>query len=128
MGVGFRKKPEENHFVQQSGVIVSSGPEEVRDPENIDDRKAQRVDFIGTALIVNDIYEPEYQFVAKHSGNHTFRIGAPRDRSFEFMLSSAWSEGAVYNNAEDFTDYINKTALEYNDPVRTSFVRKQEKE
>jgi len=128
MGVGFRKKPAENHFVQEGGVIISSGPEEVKDPGNIDDREAQIVDFIGTALIVKDSYKPEYQFVSKHSGNHTFRIGTPRDESFEFMLSSAWSEGAVYNNAKDFTDYINKTALEYNDPVRTSFVRKQEKE
>jgi len=128
MGVGLRKKPEENHFVQEGGIIISSGPEEVRDPGNIDDRKAQRVDFIGSALIVKDIYKPEYQFVSKRSGNHTFKIGAPYDHSFEFMLSSAWSEGAVYNNAKDFSDYINKTALEYNEPVQTSFVRKQEKE
>ena len=128
MGVGFRKKPEENHFIQENGFIISSGPEEIRDPENIDDRKAQKVDFIGTALIVKDSYKPEYQFVSKRNGNHTFRIGAPLDHSFEFMLSSAWSEGAVYNNAKDFSDYIKKTALEYNHPVQTSFVRKQEKE
>ncbi|MCP4047013.1 MAG: DUF4861 domain-containing protein, partial [Gammaproteobacteria bacterium] len=128
MGVGLRKKPEENHFIQKNGVIISSGPEEVRDPENIDDREAQIVDFIGTALIVRDSYKPEYQFIEEHNGNHTFKIGAPDKQSFEFMLSSAWSEGAVYNNARDFTDYINKTALEYNDPVRTSFARKQEKE
>jgi hypothetical protein len=128
MGVGFRKKPQENHFVQEGGIIISSGPEEVKDPENIDDRQAQMVDFIGTALIVKDKYKPEYQFISKHGGNHSFRIGAPQDHSFEFMLSSAWSEGAVYNNAKEFSDYIKKTALEYNDPVQTSFVRKQKKE
>lgn len=128
MGVGFRKKPQENHFVQEAGIIISSGPEEIRDPENIDDRKAQQVDFVGTALIVKDTYKPEYQFVSDHQGNHTFRITAPRDNSFEFMLSSAWSEGAVYNSAKDFTDYIKKTALEYNDPVRARFVQEQTKE
>ena len=128
MGVGFRKKPQENHFIQEAGIIISSGPEEIRDPENIDDRKAQQVDFIGTSLIVKDIYKPEYQLVSDHHGNHTFRITAPRDNSFEFMLSSAWSEGAVYNNAKDFTDYIKKTALEYNDPVQARFVQEQRKE
>ena len=128
MGVGFRKKPEENHFVQEDGIIISSGPEAIKDPENIDDRKEHKVDFIGTALIVKDIYKPEYQFVSGHKGNHTFRISAPKDHSFEFMLSSAWSEGAVYNNSKDFTDYIRKTRLEYNSPVQSNFIQIQKKE
>ncbi len=128
MGVGFRKKPEENHFVQEDGIIISSGPEEIKDPENIDDRKAHVVEFIGTALIVKDTYKPEYQFVSDYKGNHTFRINDPQNHSFEFMVSSAWSEGAVYNNAKDFSDYIRKTSLEYGSPVQVSFVGKQEKE
>ena len=128
MGVGFRKKPEENHFVQKDGIIISSGPEAIKDPENIDDRKEHKVDFIGTALIVKDIYKPEYQFVSGHKGNHTFRISAPKDHSFEFMLSSAWSEGAVYNNKTDFSDYIKKTRLEYNSPVQSSFIQIQKKD
>jgi len=128
MGVGFRKKPAENHFVQQEGIIISSGPEEIRDPNNIDDREAQKVEFIGTALMVKDVYKPEYQFVGDHHGNHTFRITAPRDNTFEFMLASAWSEGAVYNNAKEFTDYIKMTSLEYGDPVQARFIRTQEKE
>ena len=128
MGVGFRKKPEENHFIQTNGIIISSGPEEIRDPENIDDRKAQRVEFIGTALIVKDVYKPKYQFVEDHRGNHAFRIENPQDQSFEFMLSSAWSEGAVYNNKKDFSDYIRKTSMEYNHPVRSNFIQIQKKE
>ena len=128
MGVGFRKKPEENHFIQENGIIISSGPEEIRDPENIDDREAQRVDFIGTALIVKDSYKPEYQYVSDHKGNHTFRIGVAKDNSFEFLLSSAWSEGAVYNNRKDFTDYIRKTSMEYNSPVQSNFIQIQKKE
>jgi len=127
MGVGFRKKPNENHFVQEEGIIISSGPEEIKDPGNIDDREAQMVEFIGTALLVRDDYKPEYQFVSGHKGNHTFRINAARDNSFEYLLSSAWSEGAVYNNRKDFSDYIRKTSLEYNHPVDSKFVRVQEK-
>jgi hypothetical protein len=128
MGVGFRKKPEENHFVQEGGLIISSGPEEIRDPENIDDREAQRVEFIGSALIVKDRYAPAYRFVEDHRGNHAFSINAPDGNSFEFMLASAWSEGAVYNNAEAFTEYIRKTRQEYNHPLDIRFAGQQEKE
>jgi hypothetical protein len=123
MGCGFRKKPDEDHFVNEGGIIISSGPEAIKDPENIDDREEHLVDFIGTALIVKDKYKPEYQFINEHKGNHAFKITASNDNSFEYLLSSAWSEGAVYNNKKDFTKYINKTAVEYNNPVNTDFVR-----
>ena len=86
------------------------------------------VEFIGTALLVRDDYKPEYQFVSGHKGNHTFRINAARDNGFEYLLSSAWSEGAVYNNKKDFSDYIRKTSLEYNHPVHDNFVQVQEKQ
>ncbi len=89
MGLGFRKKPEGDYFTQTNGVIISSGLEEVLDPENIGDREAQIVDFIGAALIVRDSYKPEYQLVEKHNGNHAFKTGAPDKQSFEVMLSSA---------------------------------------
>ena len=125
-GVGIRKKPEEDFFFVEDGVLVSSGPEEIRDPQNIDDREAQRVEFIGTALVVKDEYEPEYQFVSSRSGNHTFRINAAQDGSFEFLLSSAWSEGAVYNTRQDLLDYIRQTRLEYENPLSVEFVQAQE--
>jgi hypothetical protein len=126
-GVGFRKKPREDFFVQEGGVIISSGPEAIKDPENIDDREEVIVDFIGTALIVKDEYKPAYQFVSSRSGNHTFRITAAKDNSFEYLLSSAWSEGAVYNNRKDFAEYIRKTKLEYESPVAARFVQKQDR-
>ena len=63
MGVGIRKKPDEDLFVLENGVIISAGPESIRDPENIDDREEYRVDFVGTALIVKDVYKPTYQFM-----------------------------------------------------------------
>ena len=127
-GAGFRKKPGETLFVQEGGVIISGGPEAIRDPNFTDKQREQQVDFIGTALIVRDGYKPEYRFVESNNGNHTFAITAPRDNTFEFLLSSAWSDGAVYNNPKDFTDYIRKTALEYNNPLQIRFNGKQEKE
>lgn len=128
MGVGLRKKPAENYFVQEGGIIISSGPESIKDPENIDDRKEYTVDFVGSALIVKDSYKPEYQFVASHKGNHTFRITTPKQNTFEYLLSSAWSDGVVYNNKKDFSDYIRKTSLEYNNPILSKFTQLQEKQ
>ncbi len=78
-------------------------------------------------MIVKDEYNPAYQFVSDRNGNHTFRITSPKENSFEYLLSSAWSEGAVYNNSALFSDYIRKTATEYNNPLQTHFVIIQEK-
>jgi len=127
MGVGIRKKPDEDLFVQEDGVIISGGPESIRDPENIDDREEYEVDFVGTALIVKDDYKPYYQFVSSHNGNHTFKLTTAEDNTFEYLLSSAWSEGAVYNNEKDFSNYIRKTKLEYESPVQAGFVQIQDK-
>lgn len=121
MGYGFRKKKEEELFVQEGGMVVSGGPESIKDPENIDDRKEYVVDFVGTGLIVRDEYQPEYQFVEDYKGNHTFRIKSPTNNSFELLLASAWSEGVVYNNKEDFMKYMEKTRLEYNNPLQARF-------
>lgn len=126
-GCGIRKKPDENHFIQEGGIILSSGPEGIKDPEKIDDREEYMVDFIGSALVVKEEYRPEYQLIEKHGGNHTFRIETPNGNSFEYMIASAWSEGAVYNTAEAFTDYIRMTAREYNHPLQTRFTGIQTK-
>ena len=126
MGVGIRKKSDEDHFILEDGIIVSSGPESIKDPENIDDREEYRVDFVGTALIVKDDYKPAYQFVKSHDGNHTFKLTTANDHTFEYLLSSAWSEGAVYSNEKDFSDYIRKTKLEYESPVQARFAQIQD--
>ncbi len=125
-GCGFKKKPQEDHFIQEEGLIISSGPEGIRDPEKIDDREDYQVDFIGSALVVKDEYKPEYAYIPGHGGNHTFKV-TPHHHTYEFMLASAWSEGAVYNNKEDFTTYIRKTHQEYNNPLQVDFVNTQEK-
>jgi len=125
-GCGFRKKPQEDHFIQEDGIIISSGPEAIRDPENIDDREEHQVDFIGSALVVKDMYKPEYQFIESNKGNHAFKV-TPIKNTYEYMLASAWSEGAVYANKEDFTDYIIQTGKEYNNPLQLLFEDVQEK-
>jgi hypothetical protein len=125
-GCGIRKKPEENHFIRENGLIISSGPEAIRDPENIDDREEHLVDFIGSALVVKEMYLPEYQYISSNKENHTFKV-TPIGNSYEYMLASAWSEGAVYNNKKDFTDYIRKTELEYNNPLQVKFKIHDEK-
>jgi len=126
MGCGFKKKPEEDHFIQEKGMVISSGPEGIRDPEKIDDRMDYQVDFIGSAIVVKDVYKPEYQFVSSREGNHTIKV-TPHHNTYEFMLASAWSEGAVYNNKEDFTEYMRKTHLEYNNPLKVQFAGTDEK-
>ena len=127
MGCGIRKKPQENYVAHEPGIIISSGPEGIKDPERIDDREEYVVSFIGSALVVKDQFMPEYQFVSGQGGNHTFRINQSINDSFEYLLSSAWSEGTVYNNKEDFTEYIKMVALEFNNPLIVSFVDIQQK-
>ena len=62
-------------------------------------------------------YKAFYLAVIKHPINNTY----------EYLLASAWSEGAVYNNKETFTAYVQKTAREYNHPLQTQFVTIQDK-
>jgi hypothetical protein len=113
---GIRKKPGEQHFVQQGGLVITAGPEAVRDPDV--GVAAVMVDMIASALVVKDVYRPQYQFVADLRGNHTLKVTPAAGQSFEYMIAGAWSEGAVYNTYPAFEAYMKKTALEYNSPVR----------
>lgn len=65
--------------------------------------------------------------MSSHNGNHTFKVVAAEDNTFEYLLSSAWSEGAVYNNTKDFSDYIRKTKKEFESPVQPGFVAIEDK-
>lgn len=118
MGCGIRKKPGKEDLFQQNGIIISSGPEGIKDPEKIDDRAEYMMDFIGKAIVVKDVYKPQYQFSADRGGNHTFKIQAPKENSFEYAIFAAWKDGAVLNTAASFQDYVIKTTKEFNSPVR----------
>lgn len=118
MGCGIRKKPGEEDLFLQDGIIISSGPEDIKDPENIDDRMIRTVPFIGKAIVVKEQYRPKYQLVSAKEGNHTFKITEAPDKSFEYMLFAAWSDGAILNTPEEFKEYVIRTSKEYSSPVR----------
>lgn len=127
MGCGIRKKPGEEDLVLDNGIIISSGPEGIKDPEKIDDRQDVMVDFMGKAIVVKDEYNPEYQFVEDKKGNHVFRLTPDANNYYEYMLFAAWSEGAVLNTQESFEKYVSNTALEYSNPVEFKFAEMQSK-
>jgi hypothetical protein len=127
MGCGIRKKPGEEKILQTGGILVSSGPEQIKDPENIDDRDAWLMPFIGKAIVVKDKYKPEYQFTKGAGGSHTFKVTPDSKNHYEYMLFAAWSEGAVYNNQEDFEAYVQKTSMEFNHPIEIDFVKLEQK-
>jgi hypothetical protein len=122
MGCGVRKKPREDNFIQEGGLLISSGPENIKDPEMIDEREDWEIPFIGISLIVKDCYNPQYQFIGQYKGNHCFRVVPDSHNSYEYMLVAGWAEGAVYNSAESFNTYAKKCALEYNHPIVSYFI------
>lgn len=126
-GCGIRQKPEQNNFVQEGGLVITSGPENVRDPEDIDNRPEWRVDFIGMALAVKPEYRPTYQHIPTRNGNHAFRI-APNDAcSYEYMVMASWEQGPLYNTKDSFNAYARKTYREYQAPIETKFVKIERK-
>lgn len=127
MGCGMRKKPREDNFVQKNGIVISSGKEEVRDPEKIDDRENIVVDFIGGAIVVKECYNPQYQFVAAYEGNHTFRITPDENNAYEYMVCTAWSEGTKLTDKDSFNKYVSEQAEEFNNPVKYKFIKIEDK-
>jgi hypothetical protein len=127
MGCGIRKKPGEENLYKNDGILISSGPEQIKDPENIDDRAQWLIPFVGKALVVKDKYLPEYQFTPNAGGNHTFKVTPDSKNQFEYMIFAGWSEGAVYNNQKDFEAYVKKTALEFNEPIDIEYEELEKK-
>jgi hypothetical protein len=121
MACGIRKKPGGEQLFLGNGIVISSGPEQIKDPENIDERADWFVPFVGKALFVKDMYQPEYQFTPNAHGNHTLKVLPDSENRFEYAIFAAWSEGTVYNNKADFEAYVKKTALELNNPVEIHF-------
>jgi hypothetical protein len=115
--VGIRKHVGENHFYKGNGIIISGAPEAIR---NMDDEGLREnslmVDYVGTALVVPEKYSPEYVFVPEFSQNHAFRITPNEELAFEYVIAAGWSEGAVNSTAEEFHDYVLRTAEEFNSP------------
>ena len=119
-GCGIRKNGMEFESYQDGNIAITMGHDELSDPDDPDGKKYV-VDFVGNALVVKDMYNPEYQYLKGFGGNHTFRIPQTDDLSYEYMIFAAWSEGAVYNTPELFKEYVIKTEKEYNNPVKVRF-------
>ncbi len=124
-GCGIRKKPREDTFYQEGGIIITSGSEEIRNPDDVEGLQKLIVEFVGTALIVKGEYKPEYQFVSSFKGNHTFKIPLREDNTYEYLIAAAWSEGEVLKTSDEFKEYILKTAQEYNNPIIAQINKKE---
>ena len=120
-GCGIRKNAMEFDSFQEDNIVMTFGKDELSDPDDDTGLRKMVVDFVGNALVVKNAYNPAYQYVPGLEGNHTFRIPVTGDRSFEYMIFAAWSEGAVYNTPETFREYVLKTAREYENPVQVGF-------
>lgn len=116
--VGVRRRPGEDMMVQKGGLVVTTAPEVIRNP---DDKQAaqpsMKVAYAGTALVVRDAYKPRYVFVPERGGNHVMRVPATKDRSFEYLIAAGWSEGEGPRTAADFAAWVEQAAREYNAPV-----------
>jgi hypothetical protein len=115
-GIKAHADPLENTV--EKGIAIRAGVEQVADPDDDTGQKSHKVDFVGSALVVKDQYQPDYQRINGLGGNHTFRIPVTKDLTYEYLIAGAWSEGVVYNTPEAFYAYVRKTAREYNNPVQ----------
>jgi hypothetical protein len=116
--VGVRARPGETMKVQHGGLVVTTAPEIIRNP---DDKEAvqpsMKVAYAGTGLVVRDAYRPAYVSVGEHGGNHVFRVPVTADRRFEYMIAAGWSEGEGPKTAAAFAAYVEQAAREYNAPI-----------
>jgi len=119
MGCGVRKRPDERLYFQNGGVVVTAGPEEIRNPDVLESEQSKfKVDYAGTGLIVKDVYQPGYVFVPEYQGNHVFKIPDKEDKEFEYMILAAWSDGLILKSQDEFKDYVLEKANEYNNPIK----------
>ena len=128
-GCAIRKIMNEYKSYHQGGTIISFA----KDVDIFDPDVRQRfmtkiiVNFEATALVVKDTYKPQYQFVEDYSGAHAFRIPVTKDRSFEYFIAAGWSDGTVNKTADEFQQYVLKSAREFNNPISVNAVKLEKK-
>jgi hypothetical protein len=129
-GCGIREIMNQNDAYRKDGLVVSFGKDVVvRAPNNNIGEKGLTVDFEGIALVVKDSYKPEYRNIKSKSfgNNHVFRIPVSPDRSFEYLIAGAWSQGAVNKTPGEFKQYMITVAQEYNNPPVVREVKLEKK-
>lgn len=116
---GIRKKEGETLGLRQGGVVVTTAPEAIRNPDDTDSaQNALKVTYAGVALVVKDAYRAKHVSVAQQQGNELFRFPARADGRYEYMIAAGWSEGEMLKTAAEFRDYVVDVSREYNSPVR----------
>ncbi|MBN1294284.1 MAG: DUF4861 family protein [Candidatus Latescibacteria bacterium] len=116
---GIREIMSQYNSFNEGGTAISFGKDLlIRTPDESIGEKGLKVDFEGIALVVKDIYKPEYSNIKGLGGNHVFKIPVTTDHKFEYMILGGWSEGAVNRNEKEFKQYVLDEALRYNNPAR----------
>ncbi|MEG3182356.1 DUF4861 family protein [Sphingomonas sp. LT1P40] len=116
---GIRKKAGETLGLRQGGVVVTTAPEAIRNPDDTDStQNALTVAYAGIGLVVKDSYRARHVSVAQQQGNELFRFPVRADGRYEYMLAAGWSEGEVLKTAAEFRDYVVGVSREYNSPAR----------
>ncbi len=118
---GIRSGAEEYYNEFGNGFVIRAATDQAADPDDDTGQKGHKVEFIGTALVVKDIYHPEYRKIKSMGGNHLFSIPVTNNLSYEYLIAGAWNEGVVYNTKESFIDYVKKTSKEYNSPLKINY-------
>ena len=126
-GCGIRKNRREFDHYREGGVVITIGDDEINDPDDDTGQKSLHVDYVGTALVVKDCYDPQYRFIQARGGNHAFTIPVREDLSYEYLIAGAWSEGSILKTPDEFKAYVITTAREYNNPIEIKNMRIQTK-
>ncbi|PKP90535.1 MAG: hypothetical protein CVT77_14775 [Alphaproteobacteria bacterium HGW-Alphaproteobacteria-16] len=116
---GIRKKEGETLGYRKGGLVVTTAPEAIRNPDDTDStQNALKVAYAGIGLAVKDSYGAKHVSVSQQQGNEVFRFPHRADGQYEYMIAAGWSEGEVLKTAAEFRDYMIDVAAEYNSPAR----------
>jgi hypothetical protein len=121
MACGIKANSEMNENYLEPGIAIRTGTEMAQNPGDDTGLREHRIDFVGSALVVKEKYRPLYHYVKGFGSNHTFKIHAPENHPYEYLIAGGWSEGVVYNTRESFLDYVKRTSKEYNNPVTIQY-------
>jgi hypothetical protein len=132
-GCGIREIMNQYDSFHKGGTVISFGknvnpyPPATFTGSTIVAYRDFRVGFEGIAMVVKDIYKPEYRSIKGFDGNHVFSLPVTPDLRFEYLMAGAWNEGAVNKTPEEFKKYVLDEALLYNNPIRISLGKVESK-
>jgi hypothetical protein len=116
-GAGIRRLRKEDEFIHKGGTIMSMGPAVIENPDDDMGLMARPIEFLGTAIVVKDKYNPQYVLVEERGPNHVLRVPFNEDLSYEYLLAGAWSESFILNNRDEFKHYVLEAAEGFNGPI-----------